>query len=205
MTDKVQIKNRILEVAKEKFLKFGYKKVTTDEIAHEVGISKRTLYELFKTKYDLVREILLISNHYIEVIIQETLNNKTLNPLQKITRIAKAVRSKNSIFNIQNLTLIKRDFPEMAKETENSMRTQMDLVYSIFKEGAEQAIFRKDIKPDIFFTLFQSLFDKFHAEEITHIFPYSIEEIMEDLTKVIIQGILTKESIIQGYADHLDI
>jgi len=46
----MQLLERILKNSIELFRKYGIKRVTTDDIAKEVGISKRTLYENFKDR-----------------------------------------------------------------------------------------------------------------------------------------------------------
>lgn len=48
-------RQKIIRVATECFLKYGIKGTTTDIIASEAGISKRTLYLCFWDKYDLLR------------------------------------------------------------------------------------------------------------------------------------------------------
>lgn len=44
----------IVEKATEMFLKYGFKSVTMDDIASEMGISKKTIYQHFCNKNDLV-------------------------------------------------------------------------------------------------------------------------------------------------------
>lgn len=51
-------KTRIVETAIELFNKEGFKGVTMDDIANSLHISKRTMYEIFASKNDLVRECL---------------------------------------------------------------------------------------------------------------------------------------------------
>jgi len=48
------MKEQILNKATEMFLTLGYKSVTMDEIATEMGISKKTIYQHFANKNDLV-------------------------------------------------------------------------------------------------------------------------------------------------------
>ena len=50
------MKEIILNKAGDIFLKLGFKSVTMDDIAHELGISKKTIYKYFKNKADLVDE-----------------------------------------------------------------------------------------------------------------------------------------------------
>ncbi len=47
-------RDRILDIAERLFFRFGYQRVTTEEIAREAGVSKRTLYEMFPAKSDIV-------------------------------------------------------------------------------------------------------------------------------------------------------
>lgn len=47
-------RNRILEAARERFLHYGYKKTTMDEIAADAAISKATLYAQFSNKEDIL-------------------------------------------------------------------------------------------------------------------------------------------------------
>ena len=48
------MKESILKKSGEIFLKFGFKSVTMDDIANELGISKKTIYKYFKNKVELV-------------------------------------------------------------------------------------------------------------------------------------------------------
>ena len=48
---------QIIEVARELFHKFGFKKVSMDEIAREAGVTKKTIYRYFDSKEALLREL----------------------------------------------------------------------------------------------------------------------------------------------------
>lgn len=50
----VTIRQKIINSAASLFLTSGLKSVTMDEVASSIGISKRTLYETFKDKHDLI-------------------------------------------------------------------------------------------------------------------------------------------------------
>lgn len=47
-------RQRILQVATERFIRHGYRKTNMDEIAHDAGVAKGTLYLYFKTKGELL-------------------------------------------------------------------------------------------------------------------------------------------------------
>lgn len=50
----MEIKDRIQEKAEELFLRFGVRSITMDEIASQLGISKKTIYQAFTDKEELV-------------------------------------------------------------------------------------------------------------------------------------------------------
>ncbi|QBD76132.1 TetR/AcrR family transcriptional regulator [Ktedonosporobacter rubrisoli] len=65
--------NRILDVAADLLMKWGYKRVTVGDIASQAGLSAGTLYEYWKSKKAifeavLLRELLSIWNELLEVI-----------------------------------------------------------------------------------------------------------------------------------------
>ena len=54
------MKDDILSTAATLFLNLGFKGVTMDDIAHEMGISKKTIYEHFDHKTELVQEVSML-------------------------------------------------------------------------------------------------------------------------------------------------
>lgn len=46
----------IIKTADSRFKQYGYKKTTVNEIAADLGISKKTLYEVFSSKEEIIRE-----------------------------------------------------------------------------------------------------------------------------------------------------
>ena len=51
-------KDYILKQISELYLKFGIKSITMDDVANEFGISKKTLYQYFDDKADLVQQVI---------------------------------------------------------------------------------------------------------------------------------------------------
>ena len=51
-------KERILTCAADLFLKFGIRSISMDDIAHQLGISKKTIYQHFSDKDDIVTRVM---------------------------------------------------------------------------------------------------------------------------------------------------
>jgi AcrR family transcriptional regulator len=54
----MEIKDRILEKAHEMFMRYGIRSVSMDDIAAQLGVSKKTLYQYYTDKEELVNAVL---------------------------------------------------------------------------------------------------------------------------------------------------
>ena len=59
MTD-IETKAKILATAEEMFMRHGYSRVTMEEIASTLGMSKKTLYKFFSNKKEVLRELVSV-------------------------------------------------------------------------------------------------------------------------------------------------
>jgi AcrR family transcriptional regulator len=64
----MELRDRIIEVSSDLFMSNGCKSVTLDEVAAANGISKRTLYEHFKDKTNLLEECLLMMEEKMKML-----------------------------------------------------------------------------------------------------------------------------------------
>lgn len=51
-----EAKLKLLQGAEDLFMRYGFKSITMDDISREMGISKKTLYQYFTDKHDLVNQ-----------------------------------------------------------------------------------------------------------------------------------------------------
>ncbi len=72
----MDVKERIIEESTDMFFRSGIKAITMDDIARELGISKRTIYELFRDKDELLRECMAFADRKYddeyELIVMES-------------------------------------------------------------------------------------------------------------------------------------
>ena len=57
-----ELKDRIMKSASEMFFEHGIRQVRMDDIAHNLGISKRTLYEIYDNKEQLLLDVVKYNN-----------------------------------------------------------------------------------------------------------------------------------------------
>lgn len=151
------MKELILKKAGETFLKYGFKSVTMDDIANDLGISKKTIYKHFKNKVELVDSAISY--------LHESMHKTVL-----------IVCSKG--FNaIQENFEIKKIFSELFKNSDNSPMYQLQKYYpetyaKIMKD--EFSMFKNCILQNIEKGIFEGLYRKNLDKELTTKFYFSL-------------------------------
>ena len=80
------MKDKILHKAAEMFLSLGFKSVTMDDIAAEMGVSKKTIYNHFSNKTELVKEV---TSSVFEIVCNgiDLICLKDSNPIEELYEI----------------------------------------------------------------------------------------------------------------------
>ncbi|GMA98871.1 TetR/AcrR family transcriptional regulator [Pelosinus sp. IPA-1] len=156
------IKNNILDKAKERLDRFGFKKTTMDEISKDCRISKKTIYEHFKDKEDMFTCLLTRECHKtIDMMLSQVA--EIADPLERLIQL---VRIAIAYFNEDNFVtrLLKDDeelFSAFLSRKYHALIDQeiISSIAAIINEGKQQGIFR-DVDENVVayagFKLFQS-------------------------------------------------
>ncbi|MDR3227547.1 MAG: TetR/AcrR family transcriptional regulator [Prevotellaceae bacterium] len=189
--------DKIINIAHELILQRGIRSVTMDEIAAEAGISKRTLYETFANKEDLLEKLLeYMWNEHRNVV--KDIIEKTPSCLIGILDILKYVteehkhkfesQSKESFFYD-----LKKFYPKVAEKS----KAQRD-IYFLFmakhlEKGVEQQTVRSDLNLNLVSTLLIAQIEGLHS--IKAIQQFHPQEIFTTLILSFCRGISTKNGL----------
>ena len=80
------MKESIIQKATEMFLNLGFKSVTMDDLAQEMGISKKTIYSHFKNKTELVQQTAMTMSDIITCGIDDIVGLRK-NPIEELYEI----------------------------------------------------------------------------------------------------------------------
>ena len=110
--DKMRIE--LIEKISLLYQKYGIKSVTMDDVATELGISKKTLYQYFDDKAGLVKDII---HHYVNYQNKafEEISDKNLNSIELIFEISKFVSKLLKEMNPSITFDLKKYYPEAWK------------------------------------------------------------------------------------------
>ncbi|MDH5398310.1 MAG: TetR/AcrR family transcriptional regulator [Cyclobacteriaceae bacterium] len=141
----MELKERVLNAARELFFTYGLRNVRMDEIATQLGISKKTLYEVFPKKKDIVNEI---TKDFLKCREneQEILAREANDPVDELIKILGSI---HTIFESMNARLIyelQRYFPE-AWQIFKKHKEEFVLkgIVDNLKQGIEHGLYRKEI------------------------------------------------------------
>ena len=141
-TPKKEIQNLIVETAHRLFIERGIKDVKMDDIAAELSISKRTIYELFNDKEQLLHEVLKFQNKRMYESGKEIIRNSShvLEIILKLYnlhfKLLKRVNSK--FFSELN------KYPEICKEMQDKEKRNTKKFCAWMEMGRQQGLFRED-------------------------------------------------------------
>jgi len=151
------MKHEIIERAESLFLKYGFKSITMDDMARELGISKKTLYQHFKNKDDLVENV--VNSHMDkECAMVDKLIASAKNALDEIFLIARMYIehleqiSPSAIYDLQKY-YGKLYSEVMARQDQ----FDLELISKNIKRGQKEGFYRKDIKVEIVAKMFTKL------------------------------------------------
>ena len=76
-------RKNVLEAARKRFLHYGYKKTTLDEIALDAGISKASIYMYFKNKENILIELIDFEAYNMQKTMFSTIKKES-DPSKKL-------------------------------------------------------------------------------------------------------------------------
>lgn len=183
------LRNKIITTSMEAFARNGIRHVKMDDVAKDLGISKRTLYEIFDKKEDLLYEGV---KYYLgERRTQMELKAQQCKNVMEI--ILQAYKLKVEEFRQTNpcfyTDLVK--YPKVARYLAQQNQQMLTNMTKFIERGIEEGFFRKEVNPELVARLFDAL-GKYVMEQRLYCL-YTIEDIFTNLVFVTIRGICTEK------------
>lgn len=189
--DKEALKARVLKAAQTAFYERGIKNVRMDDLAEELSISKRTLYELFADKEEILLEVVKSHNKEVREYIREV-ECSAGNVLEVIFSFyAKATESLQSV-NRAFFEDIKK-YPRVVAHQERIRKENRLSTLAFYQRGVEQGIFRDDVNFRIMQVMLQGQMNLVMQSDIGHV--YSLAEIFETMVFMHLRGISTEKGL----------
>ncbi|MEO6831158.1 MAG: TetR/AcrR family transcriptional regulator, partial [Chitinophagaceae bacterium] len=107
----MDVLTKILSVATESFRQFGFKTITMDDIARKAGVSKKTLYQHFASKSEVVKAAMVWHQQQLQDYFIDIINNSE-NAVEGLVRVNAVMSQMFRQINPLALLELQRFFPE---------------------------------------------------------------------------------------------
>ena len=188
-------KEKIVNGALELYMRMGVKSVNMDEVATNLGISKKTLYVYFDNKQDLVNHC--FQKHYD--LVSEMINTSAAqfeNAIDELFAIDESCSLVMKQTNPYLLGELKRYYPNTWALIEQlKQKVLFNIMKNNLNKGVEQGIYRKEIDVDIIAKLMISRIDALVNDEIFPLTHYDFRKLLTENRIYHIRGIATTKGI----------
>lgn len=190
-TNRDDIRQRAIETTSEIVLKCGNLSVRMDDVAQELSVSKRTLYEIFGSKEELLVECMKRHIARMSKIIADEMGREedVLTVFIKHLEVLIAEsreRDHNKFEDMDKYPKLKKLFHEHLADMACRMRGFMEL-------GVRQGVFRDDLNMDVLMKSFSAMGTMANKESESGQFRY--DELIDGTIVVLLRGIATPKGM----------
>ncbi|NLO01597.1 MAG: TetR/AcrR family transcriptional regulator [Bacteroidales bacterium] len=191
----MEIRDKIIKETLNKFLTYGIRNVTMDGIAANIGISKRTVYEIFKDKTELIHTCLKQLKQDHEEKNHEIISSSR-NVIETIFAFMregiKGMSSINPVFFMDMKKFYSSTWNSLTEENEKNV---LSMTVKLLEEGIEEGLFRSDIKITIVAKLFYEQMNLLADEKVFPRDLFNYADVFQSLIINFVRGISTQKGI----------
>lgn len=187
----MEVQERIVQKSHELFMRYGIRSISMDEIAGQLAMSKKTIYQYFPDKDALVDAVLDIEINRNET---ECVNHRNCceNAVHEIFLATDMVREMLKGMNPVILFDLERHHPKAFKKfSDHKNKFFYGIIKDNLERGIKEELYRPDISIDIICRFrITSMFLIFNQD----VFPsskFNISEVMEQITENFLYGLAT--------------
>ncbi len=185
------MKEKILKKATELFLDLGFKSVTMDDLAHEMGISKKTIYSHFSNKTKLVEETTANLFCVISTGIEQ-IRGLHKNPIEELYEIKKfvLVHLKNEKSSPQHQ--LQKYYPKIYDKMHSGQFELMEeCIEENLQRGIDQGVYRENIQIDFISRIYFSGVTSIKNQKLFPMHKFPVASLMDEYLEYHLRGIVT--------------
>jgi AcrR family transcriptional regulator len=195
---------KIIDAAADRFFDAGLYKVTMDEIASDLRMSKKTVYKFFPSKEVLLKAIVHRMMKRIESEVEAVSTSDK--PFEEkltmlLTLVGKVMRKISRTF----MSDLQRFAPGLWKEIETFRREHVfSKIQQVFRQAKREGVFREDLDPDLFFLVLTTTLQGIMNPQVLSQQPFSAEEAFRGIFRILYEGALTDDARRKFLHYHID-
>jgi TetR/AcrR family transcriptional regulator, cholesterol catabolism regulator len=186
------VRDRIVDAARAHFLSHGFRSVTMDDLAGELGISKKTLYAHFPGKFDLLEAVLADKFASVEATLKEVTSAHPRNFSATLHDLLAGTQRELDEIKPPFVRDMRQKAPQVFKVVERRRGALIQRYFGkLFVDGQRTGMVRKDVPAklmiEILLAMVQSIMNPQKLEELG-MMP---KEGFTGILKIVLEGALT--------------
>ena len=198
------IEKDILTEATQLFFDKGYKKVTVDELASKLSISKKTIYKYYESKQDLLEKTFDNWRLNLSTEINEILDKKDVAFIDKLKYMMSHVGVAMGRMNSDLISDIQENVPQLWIKINNYKHEAAFLRFNrLIDEGIAKGKIKKNINKNLVVALYACAIETLLDPNFLNTLPPAMKkklpkyhsDIFDQTLKIIYEGILTDDAL----------
>jgi len=183
---------QILSTSEDLFQRFGFKRITIEEICAKANVSKMTFYKYFPNKNELIKKILNSWLKQVEQKINE-IDGMDIPFTEKIRKLLSLKEESIGKISKEFMAEYMNPVPDLQKFIKDFYgRATVFFIDFIKKEQAKGEV-RNDIKPEFLIAVFNKMLELAKDETLINLYP-RITDFSLEINNFIYCGILPLET-----------
>lgn len=192
---KDSVENQILAQAFEMFTRFGLRSVTMDDLATELGVSKKTLYNHISNKKELVQRTVQFIFHQIEEHLDEAMSAGE-NAIEVAFRVDKMMCRHAEQHNHSMQFQLQKYYPEILQWLNEKRRASIfERMRRNIKRGKAEGLYRPELDEEIIITFYYVRMTHLAQHRDPIFEQYSFREITREILIYHLRGMATPRGL----------
>lgn len=171
------------------FMRYGIKSMTMDEVARQLGISKKTLYLYVDNKKDLVKKMMEIHIDCEQCNLEETFK-KCDNAIDEIMEMTKEVSSQMNGVHPSIMFDMKKYHPEAFQILLNHKdQFVRNCIHKNLENGVKEGLYRQNLNVEIVTQLYLSMVGSIINSENTSVQEFNFQNVHSEMMRYHIRGV----------------
>ena len=185
-----ELRVRILDEAAKWFDTKGTR-FTMDDLARSLGMSKKTIYTVFRDKRSIMIETI---DRFFDDALKDEKNiiaDESITTVEKLLKVMGRVPERYVQTDLSQLSVLKEKYPSVYKHWKSCRESYWFGIEALLKEGIEEGSIRPVSLP-IFKTMFQSTISQFFQGDVLIKNGISYQEALAEVASILVNGIIIK-------------
>ena len=186
----MELRETILEGTIQAYCEKGLK-FTMDDVAKVLGMSKKTIYTVFRDKESLFLTMVDYMFDSIKESEQRVLADDSLSTIEKLRQMLGVLPDGYKDLDFRQLYLLKDKYPTIYKQVERRLETGWETTISLIEQGMEEGVIRRVQIPIVKIMLEASL-EQFFQRDILIQNQIAYKDALQEVVDILVDGIQTR-------------